>query len=622
MGKLTAILLFILAIAQSSSAQSSPQLTAEEILARVSSVYASCRSYSDEGEVTTQLQTARPAQPMVQNFKTAFVRPDKFRFEFRSNIRETRFVAWKDGTLEFAEWPTGVRPAELEETLLNLFTDSRSSSVTVPALLFPEVFPGRGLFASLGSVKLSGEEKIDGRRAFKIQASLQDAPFTLWVDTNQFLILKVEQTSRLGRMELRIITKYRPTVNAEIPSDRLAFNPRNGSYRIIDEPVPVSGESNEAKPTLKRFGSTLTLTTQEIEKLRKERERHSEDEDVIRVDTDLVVCDVLVVDGQGRSIQNLGAEDFIVKEDNQPQEIGSFSLGNSDTVPRSIVLVIDYSGSQLPYVITSVEAAKTLVDKLNPRDRMALVTDDVKLLAEFTSDKQLLKSRLDALKKRAMNGWLGRSRQYDALMATVNELFGSEDARPIVIFQTDGDQLVYLDAAARNPSLEPYDGGRKFTFEDLLTAAERARVTVYSIIPGVAFNGLSREQMLDHAKLDWSNRQNANAELSRLSNLPAIKVKPPSDEFLISSAQNWNKLHLAVVRVAKVTGGWADYLEKPEQADNLYARILNDINQRYVVGYYPKNRTRDGKRRSISIEVRGHPEYSVIGRKTYLAPQP
>src|SRR6185436_14320923 len=204
------------------------------------------------------------------------------------------------------------------------------------------------------------------------QASLQDVPFTLWVDTNQFLILKVEQTSRLGRMELRIITKYRPTVNAEIPSDRLAFNPRSGSYRIIDEPVPVSGESNEVKPTLKRFGSTLALTTQEIENLRKERERHSEDEDVIRVDTDLVVCDVLVVDGQGRSIQNLGAEDFIVKEDNQPQEIGSFSLGNSDTVPRSIVLVIDYSGSQLPYVITSVEAAKTLVDKLNPRDRMAL----------------------------------------------------------------------------------------------------------------------------------------------------------------------------------------------------------------------------------------------------------
>jgi len=621
MYKLTAIVVFILAIAQSSSAQPSSQLTAEEILERVSSVYASCRSYADEGEVSTQVVIG--SNPMVQDFTTAFVRPDKFRFEFRASHRGTRFVVWKAGALEFAEWPTGVRPAEIDETLLNLFTTSHGAAVTVPALLFPEVFHGPGLFASLASIKLSGEEKIDGHRTFKIQAYLQNEPFTLWVDTNQFLILKVEQKSRLGRMDLRTITKYRPVVNAAISPDRLAFNSRNGSFRIIDELAPVTGESNAASaPSLKRFGSSLTLSRQEIEKLRKERERHSEDEDVIRVDTDLVVCDVLVVDGQGRSIQNLGAPDFIVKEDNQAQEIGSFCLGNADTVPRSIVIIIDYSSSQLPYVITSVEAAKTLVDKLNPHDRMAVVTDDVKLLVDFTSDRQLLKSRLDALKKRAMSGWLGRSRQYDALMVTLNELFGSEDARPIIIFQTDGDQLDSLGAAVRNPSLQPYEAAGKYAFEDLLTAAERVRVTVYSIIPGVRFNGVSGAELLDHAKLDWANRQKANAILHRLHNLPEPYATLPSDDILIRSAQHWNDLHLGVTRVASVTGGWADYLEKPEQADNLYARILNDINQRYVVGYYPKNRTRDGKRRSVSIEVRGHPEYAVIGRKTYFAPQP
>jgi VWFA-related protein len=618
MGKLPAIVLFILAIAQSSSAQPSSQVTAAEVLARVSSVYASCRSYADEGEVSTQVVIG--SKPMVQDFTTAFLRPDKFRFEFLAH-RGARFVVWKAGALEFAEWPAGVRPAEIDETLLNLFMTSHGAAVTVPALLFPEVFHGPGLFASLASIKLSGEEKIDGHRAFKIQAYLQNEPFTLWVDTNQFLILKVEQKSRLGGMDLRTITKYRPVVNAAISPDRLAFNPRNGSSRIVDELAPATGESNAASaPSLKRFGSSLTLSRQETEKLRKER--HSEDEDVIRVDTDLVVCDVLVVDGQGRSIQNLGAPDFILKEDNQPQEIASFSLGNADTVPRSIVIIIDYSSSQLPYVITSVEAAKTLVDKLKPRDRMAVVTDDVKLLVDFTSDKQLLKSRLDALKKRAMSGWLGRSRQYDALMVTLNELFGSEDARPIIIFQTDGDQLDSLGATVRNPSLQPYEAAGKYVFEDLLMNAERVRVTVYSIIPGVRFNGLSGAELLDHAKLDWNNRQEADAILHRLHNLPKPYATLPSDDILIRSAQHWNDLHLGVTRVANVTGGWADYLERPEQADDLYARILNDINQRYVVGYYPKNRTRDGKRRSVSIEVRGHPEYAVIGRKTYFAPQP
>ncbi len=45
-----------------------------------------------------------------------------------------------------------------------------------------------------------------------------------------------------------------------------------------------------------------------------------------------------------------------------------------------------------------------------------------------------------------------------------------------------------------------------------------------------------------------------------------------------------------------------------------------DMNNRYVIGYYPTNKTHDGKRRTIKIEVRGHPEFVVWGRKVYFAP--
>lgn len=51
-------------------------------------------------------------------------------------------------------------------------------------------------------------------------------------------------------------------------------------------------------------------------------------------------------------------------------------------VPRTIVLIIDYSGSQLPFIKNSVAAAKVLVDKLGPKDLMAIVTDDVELLLD------------------------------------------------------------------------------------------------------------------------------------------------------------------------------------------------------------------------------------------------
>src|SRR4029077_15896510 len=101
-----------------------------------------------------------------------------------------------------------------------------------------------------------------------------------------------------------------------------------------------------------------------------------------------------------------------------------------------------------------------LVDKLTPDDRMAIVTDDVELLQDFTTNKHQLRDQLDRLAKRVANPTMfnvgpgrkfGSSRQYSALMATLKEAFVSEDKRPIIIFQTDGDQLPFL----RNPLFVP-----------------------------------------------------------------------------------------------------------------------------------------------------------------------
>jgi len=625
-----AAICFLLLAAQLSLAQSqTAQLTPAEIFTRVTKVYSSCESYSDEGETSTTIgpKSAVP-HVMTEAFTTAFVRPDAFRFEFyaRAGSTNMQFIAWKARRLEKGYWfNNGMTQRYLSEILMDFMPISHGAALTVPALLMPETFHGKGLFASLTDVKLAKQEKVGGRRAFKIEARLDNLPFNLWIDANQFLILQVEQVARYPQFDRYTTTRYRPVLNAEIPADKLAFN-APGIIDPNETPVEVTARAapelkSNVRPRLKNFGSSAYRTGEELEKLRTQPERKSEDDDVVRVNTDMVVCDVLVVDAQGRPVQGLEPRDFIVKEDDQAQQIGSFSLGSSDQVPRSIVLVIDYSNSQLPYVLTSIEAAKTLVDKLQRRDRMALVTDDVKLLADFTSDKDALKAQLDALKDRAMNGWLGRSLQYDALMATLTELFTQEEERPIVIFQTDGDQL---DGLGKVPSadLRPYLPEKKFSFEDLLTAAERSRATIYSIIPGVPMIGLSGQQLIERSRQDWENRMKAQDELAKLRNLPYRTSVPPTDSFLLQNAQRWTHLHLGVVQLAKASGGWADYLEKPEQADGLYAHVLNDINQRYIIAYYPKNHMRDGKRRKISFEIRGHPDYLIVGRRSYFAPLP
>ena len=140
------------------------------------------------------------------------------------------------------------------------------------------------------------------------------------------------------------------------------------------------------KPKLRDFGRSLKEDSKKTQP-QNSKPNNSDVDEVIRVQTDLVVSSLMVVDNKGNAILGLERSDFVISENGQRQEIGAFSLEDSVTLPRSIVLIIDYSRSQTPYIQTSVQAAKSLIDKLGPKDRMALVTDDVKLLVDFTQDK-------------------------------------------------------------------------------------------------------------------------------------------------------------------------------------------------------------------------------------------
>src|SRR5437762_3488882 len=128
MTKVAAATFFLLLVAQSLFAQTSPQLTPAEILARVSSVYASCRTYSDEGDTSTIMAPggAKPvaARPFIEHFLTAFVQPDTFRFEFQAGPPQSdrRYIAWKAGRLEKRLGPDliVIGPNELGGTLMGM----------------------------------------------------------------------------------------------------------------------------------------------------------------------------------------------------------------------------------------------------------------------------------------------------------------------------------------------------------------------------------------------------------------------------------------------------------------------------------------------------------------------
>ena len=601
------------------------QPSANEILTRVASTYATCRTYYDEGSINGGFYGFRNGY-----FRTTFVRPSHLAFELWPNRddmdQRAGWVVWKSGDSIKSWVPRNIGPgaatrkeAPLDTALNRLAPPSAGASLYILPLLLPSLFRTADLLVSMSEVRLAGEDKIDGREAFRIEAKLWgEQQVKLWIDKSQYVILKSSRKIMVGREQVEATVHFKPKLNADIPPEKLSLKVPGTDVKS-SLPARTATSSVSSAPTLaprRVLGWSLTQSSNAKSTAAK---RQDSEDDVVRVETDLVVASVLVLDREGKIVTGLTKDDFVVKEDDSLQEIAGLSLGDSKDVPRSIVLIIDYSGSQLPYIRTSIEAARMLVDKLNPKDRMAVVTDDVNLLVDFTSDKDLLKSRLDSLRQSALSGAVGASDQYDALFATLTELFDGENVRPIVIFQTDGDQLNSL----KGGTPQPYNRlslPRKHGLADILVATEKSRATVYSVISGVRFFGVAETDLLKRAEADWLNRLNASRQLSGTSNSSSrAESSMPSNEVLYEMANGWVRRHTALAAVAKFTGAWAEFLEQPGQANEIYNRILTDIDRRYVIGYYPKNRARDGKRRKVHIEIRNHPEYVILGQKTHFA---
>ena len=99
-------------------------------------------------------------------------------------------------------------------------------------------------------------------------------------------------------------------------------------------------------------------------------------DDVIRIHTDMVLTDVLVVNPKGNALVGLKKEDFLITENGVAQEMELFSNGAGLKIPKTIVFVVE--AGDIPFSADkSLEAAKKLVDKLDAEDRMAIVSTNM-----------------------------------------------------------------------------------------------------------------------------------------------------------------------------------------------------------------------------------------------------
>lgn len=97
------------------------------------------------------------------------------------------------------------------------------------------------------------------------------------------------------------------------------------------------------------------------------------DDDIIKVESRLVVVPVSVTDAAGQPVLGLKGEDFRISEENKPQKIEN--LGSADVVPLEIAILFDISASTDPmFKFEQETASKFIKDVMRPIDRASVFT--------------------------------------------------------------------------------------------------------------------------------------------------------------------------------------------------------------------------------------------------------
>ena len=148
----------------------------------------------------------------------------------------------------------------------------------------------------------------------------------------------------------------------------------------------------------------------------------------------LVVLSATAVDGKGRPVTDLRAEELKIFEEGRPQRLAHFSEGRD--LPARVLLLVDASGSMnTDLKVTSTRmAAYQLLASLGPEDETALAGFDSEYwgLVPFTRDRERIKKAFDEIVP------FGSTALHDALDRAARDLASHGEGRRAVVVITDG----------------------------------------------------------------------------------------------------------------------------------------------------------------------------------------
>jgi Ca-activated chloride channel family protein len=279
-----------------------------------------------------------------------------------------------------------------------------------------------------------------------------------------------------------------------------------------------------------------------------------DDDEPIRIDTELVNLSVKVVDRNNKFVGVLGQNEFKVFEDNVAQPIEFFS---KEEVPVNYVLLVDNSYSLRPQMEKVVEASKILINSNRPGDETAYIrfisSEKITIEKDFTDDKSDLIEKLEDMYAEG-----GSTAVRDAVFLAAEKVDEYEKSknpndrkRRAVILVTDGE-----------------DRDSFYQEQQLFEMLREADVQIYTI----GFVG----------------------ELDKEGGF--IRKSPQSKAMSLL-----NKL-------ATETGGKAYFPATVAELPDIARDIASELRTQYSLGYAPTNDKRDGTYRAIRVVISDGPK--------------
>lgn len=278
-----------------------------------------------------------------------------------------------------------------------------------------------------------------------------------------------------------------------------------------------------------------------------------EEDDIIRIDTELVNLNVRIVDRNNRPIGNVTKNEIKIYEDNVLQEIDGFTKAE---VPTNYALVIDNSGSLRFQLEKVIEAGKIIVNTNRPDDETSVIrfvsSDKIEITQDFSANKADVNEALDNL---FIEG--GQTAIIDAVYLAAEKVNQYEKSRNpndkkrrALILVSDGE-----------------DRDSYYNEQQLFDLLRESDVQIYAV-------GFTSDLSKDGGFITKSPKGKAEAFLKRL---------------------------------AEETGGKAYFPQTTGELDTIARDIAAELRTQYVISYYPTNNEKDGKFRNIKVAVADGP---------------